>query len=506
MKLLRTVPPVAGESPFSHLIRLTAANRESTPVRLLRQCQAYPRNHLIPGFIDASALAKANGTLVNEFSRSFEAFRRQERGTSTISGVPVLVGGIRSLNDASFCLQCARDDGIKKSVWHLSNYSSCHKHRVAQGLACAHCGRPASWNRPGLLRCGCGGELVAKETRRATGAESAMCGLMHRAFFPGDPVLDVKSMPIDALGRLPLPDLQRVIRFFASHTIEVRRSSQGKVESRVLANTSVGAAAFEEWPFGFRTALDAIERVRGKPIHVGDVRRNWICHMLGEKRLKRPEFEFIRNEIEQRVPPNRRERRNVIADVVYFEIESSAKKLGVDPRTLLKGCRDGTVRCTQTTRNGVDGLVVDHENLPAHLLSAGTPIGIRDAARTIGIPLRLLKLAEASRLFTKTLRSFHFRGVGWTREDVHRISLRLDEGGARNCLSPPARKGTFVPLRSVLRESFLSLDYRHSLLKRYLSGKLVVVQRGKGFDGVLVEGRLRSTEAERIWTKGRRSV
>lgn len=505
MMFLRPLPPAPWESPFSHLIRLTESNRESSPVRLLRQCQTYPRNNIIAGLINVPALAQANGSATQEFCKSFEAFRRQKRGMKMLSGVSVIAGGIRALKEASFCLQCAQSDGIIEVVWHIANFTCCPKHGVAQTVVCERCGKPASWNRPSPLRCGCGGGLIAKETRRATESEIVVCGIMRRAFIADAPLIDLKSMPIRELGNLPLADLLRVIRFFASHTTEVQRSQKGKVKSEVLANTPAGAAVFDEWPCNFRSALDTIERVRGRSIHVGDDRRNWICHMLGTARLKRPEFEFIRKEIQQRVTLTRRERMTVVSETPYFEIRTTTRLLGVDQRTLLRACRNGTVPCTPTKRNGIDGFVVDHQNITTSLLRAGTPMQYRDAARLLGLPVRLLKLAETSRLFTKTMRSYHFREGGWARQDIQNIRSKLDMVVTPK-LASRAKVRNLVPLRSVLRESYLSLEYRYALLKRYLSGRLGAVRRGKGFSGVLVDDRLRTLEAQRSWAKLCRSA
>ena len=152
-------------------------------------------------------------------------------------------------------------------------------------------------------------------------------------------------------------------------------------------------------------------------------------------------------------------------------------------------------------RNGVDGLVVDSSSIPKHLFRAGTPMRIREAARTIGIPVRLLKMAESSRLLSRTSRSYHLRGPSWTEEDAKRARARLDICGKAAYPAPSAKKAMLVPLREVLRAGYLSLDYRLSLLRRYLKGKLLVARLSKGLSGTFVKARLKTIEAQCDWIR-----
>lgn len=501
MMLLRTVSLARGESPFSHLIRLTAANRESTPARLLRHFQAYPRSTLLAGLIDMAAFSKANGSEMEDVCGSFDAFRRKGMQGGSISGVPVLSGGMRPLSDASFCLPCARADGYIEAVWHLSNYSCCPKHRLVQRISCDQCGSGASWNRPGLFDCKCGGSLIGREIRRPGGAEVAVCGIMRCAFFPEAEPCGRVAMPIDQLRRLSLEDFQLVIRFFASHTVDVRRTSTGKVSQGVLANTARGAAAFDNWPFGFRAALDSIERVRGKPLHASAGRHKWIVQILGRSRLEKPEFKFISSEINARIRQPERERMNVVEGVAYFGIGEAARRLSVDPRTLLKACCDGAVSCIPTKRNGREGFVVETKSIPLAMRKSGKPMEFRMAARSIGLPQSLLRRAEESKLFEKTVRAFSFRGGGWAMEDVKRIRRKLDDASLASPSLPSLKGREVVSLSHVLRQSFLSVGYRYSLLTSFLGGDLAVIRKGAGFRGVCVDGAIRSTRAQLAWEK-----
>lgn len=501
MMLLRTAPVIRGESPFSHLIRLTALNREATPIRLLRHFQVYRRNTLLPRLIDMAGLATANGSTAEEAEGSIDAFRRARMQGGSLSGVRVLSGGMRPLADASFCLPCARSDGFIEAAWHLANYSCCPRHRSVQRIVCARCGRRVSWNRPSLVECKCGGALVARETRRPDGAEVAVCEVMRCAFFPEAEVVGRPTMPIDQMRRMSLADLQLVIRFFASHPVDVKRTLTGKVAQEVLANTRVGAAAFDNWPFGFRAALDSIERIRGKPLHISSGRQKWIIHALGRERLEQPEFEFIRSEVQERIRQPDKERRNLAGGVVYFGIADAAKKLRVDFRTLLKACRDGSVRCIPVRRNGRDGLAVDMEAIPLGMLNAGRPIRARLAARSIGIPMSLLRRAEESKLVEKTRRGFRFRDSDWAMEDVKRIRSQLHDASLASPPLPILKGKELVALWRVLRESFLAVDYRYYLLTRFLSGDLSVIRRSAGFRGVFVDRALRTIGAQLAWEK-----
>lgn len=501
MMLLRTVPLISGESPFSHLIRVTAENREATPVRLLRHFQSYSRNGLLAGLIDVRAFARACGVPMAELSGSFDVFRRKDRSGGSIMGVPVLSGGIRPLADAVFCLQCARADGYIEAVWHLANYSCCAKHGHVPRVHCSRCGDGASWNRPSLFNCRCGGVLIAGEGRRPSVAEIAVCGLMRRALVGDKAVVHADKMPIEELKRVQLMDLQLLVRFFASQTVEAKRTATRRVSQDIFANTEVGAAAFWNWPLGFRSALEAIEKIRGKPLHEGSGRRNWIMHMLGLTGEMRPELQFIREQIESHLRIPKRARVNVAAGVTYFGVAETAKELGVDHRTLIKACRNGAIACAKGVRNGREGLVVDRSSVPAHLLKPGRPIEYRDAARLVGIPVRLLRAAGDTGIFERSLRAFRLHGASWAREDITRIRRILDESGSRGLRLRGTSIESLVQLRRVLRESFLCVEYRLFLLKQYVLGDMATVSKGKGFDGVYVAKGLRSILAQDEWRR-----
>ena len=328
-----------------------------------------------------------------------------------------------------------------------------------------------------------------------------VCGIMRRAFFPEAEPCARAAMPVEQLRRLSLEDLQFVIRFFASHTVDIKRTSTGKVSPDVLANTARGAAAFDNWPFGFRAALDSIERVRGKPLNASAGRHKWIVHILGRSRLDKPEFEFINSEIKARIRQPQREGMNLVEGVAYFGIGEVARELGVDPRTLLKACSDGVVRCIPAKRNGREGFVVEAKSIPMAMLKSGKPMEFRAAARSLGLPLSLLRRAEESKIFEKTVRAFSLRGSGWAMEDVKQIRRKLDDASLVSPSLPRLKGREVVSLCDVLRQSFLSVGYRYSLLTRFLGGDLAVVRRGAGFRGVCVDVSIRSIRAQQAWEK-----
>lgn len=138
--LLRTLVPAEGESPLSFLVRLADVNRVSSPIDVLRQCQNYPRNIILPALIDAHSLARANGISPIEFGDPFGVFRIVKGGegnrSELLCGLPVSRGTLRGIKDASFCVQCVTENKTIHAVWHISNYSCCHKHgKLARSFA-----------------------------------------------------------------------------------------------------------------------------------------------------------------------------------------------------------------------------------------------------------------------------------------------------------------------------------------------------------------------------------
>ena len=510
MMLLRTLVPAEGESPLSFLVRLADVNRVSSPIDVLRQCQNYPRNIILPALIDAHSLARANGISPIEFGDPFGVFRIVKGGegnrSELLCGLPVSRGTLRGIKDASFCVQCVTENKTIHAVWHISNYSCCHKHGEAGKVVCSSCSSPASWDRPGLLKCRCGGDLVAFKSRHISESEMSICALISRSFCPS--LIDPKEckLPWYKLKHISVSDLLVTIRFFASHTTSVRRTSRGKVQREVSDNTAAAAAVFENWPHGFRSALMKIEELRGKPINKSSGRQNWIYTLLGKERIERKELGFIKSEIDRHIALNEKINFRVYEGEKYFNADEVAEELGLDYRTILKACKSEKIPCIRATRRGVDGLMIDVKSLPSNMLIAGKPMRIRKAAHVLGIPVRLLRRAEQSGLFMKTVRAYYFAGSGWSKEDVGKIRLILD--AELTCRPTLAKeKGVrLIPLRHVLRQSYLLLDYRYYLLEQFLSSDIAVARRGSGFNGVLVSEHLGALATQQAWSQARSSA
>jgi len=249
-----------------------------------------------------------------------------------------------------------------------------------------------------------------------------------------------------------------------------------------------------------------IEKLRGKPINKTNGRQNWIYMLLGKERIERDELEFIKREIDRHIALTEKVKFRVYEGERYFNADEVANELRLDYRTILKACRSKKIPCIRSARHGLDGLIIDVKSLPSSMLIAGKPMRIRKAAHVLGIPVRLLRRAGELGLFMKTVRTYHFAGSGWSKEDVRKIRVILDS--ELTCRPTLAKeKGVrLIPLRRVLRQSYLSLDYRYCLLERFLGSDIAVARRGSGFNGVLVSERVGALATQHAWSQARSST
>jgi len=503
VKFIRTIKPAESESPLGHLVRLTEANRLRSPLELLRQAQPYPRNRILAGLIDMDSLATANGVATEDFGDPFAPFRRGGSRVSAkmtaLCNVLVPNCAVKGIEESEFCAACVGESGLISAAWHLSNYTCCPRHGTTGEVQCTSCGKSATWIRPGLLTCSCGGSLASRSVRSPAESEMYVCDLIDRAFSSRAKIQKIAGFPSE-LGDLSLADLLVTVRFLALYSRPSGHAAAGTFDRVAPRMTNVGAEAFSNWPHGFRKALQTIETARGLPIHVGIARRIWIYERLGYERIKRPEFEFLRNEIDRFIDKPIKRRYRSFKGNIYFNVDEAAKDLEIDYRTLLLACDKGRIRSRKVTCDGVNGFEIDVEAVPDSLRVAGKSLEARKAARMLQIPPRLMMHASRLGLLERSHRGSQFRESGWSEEDIISFRARLDSTHGHPRLVRDKRKSErLVHLTEVLRKSRLTLEYRYFLLEEYLGGRLAIATSRGGFSGVLVPARISTLLAQTAW-------
>ena len=170
------------------------------------------------------------------------------------------------------CPRCVADMGFIEAHWHLTLMVGCPVHECISAQCCAKCGRRVRLFRPGLLECGCGGNLMECVLPPLPKADAALLDIIRRKVL-GLPAPDENSpsLPRDHLIAMNLRSMLLVVRALGRHRLIADGSTSLEDERQLI---SAAARVLLDWPKNFiALLLDIGERRR--PSGKGGVRKQF---------------------------------------------------------------------------------------------------------------------------------------------------------------------------------------------------------------------------------------
>lgn len=307
--LLFGCTPLDGESLVGFILRLTEANRLSTPNQLLEYIGGRISRPPTPS--DVPQLAYLCNCDPNLIARLFGFESRTERrevawrfGTETITK-PYFI----SSRTLAYCPTCISSEPFLRAEWELTLNTCCPLHGVHLEHQCPHCGRDTRWMRPGVTICHCGGLLTASTPRPATEFPLFISRLVRSVVDTQYAPSTCESIPYEIsqkLSRLSLDALFKTLWFLGDvlpslPRTRTRSSSPLKCTdaNQVLSRA---CAVLSDWPAKFFGELEYATR---RPVtdNSASLIRNVYgpIHRYLSEDMDSDEFRFVRLAYEHHV-------------------------------------------------------------------------------------------------------------------------------------------------------------------------------------------------------------
>lgn len=304
LPLLFTVAPQPDETLVGFLLRLSEANRLGSPQTLLAFLTG--RNSQPPSWRHLVTLAEACSLPLGDLSHLFGFVSRNCDGETIwrIGSEWVSKPYFVSSRKLSYCPLCLAQSPYLRSVWELTLYHACARHRILLESVCPRCGRSTSWLRPSVALCTCGANLTLAIPREADEMTLAVSMLIEQKVHPEVVMALPHVLPQEILRRLQtltLDGLCKTLWLFGS--MLEPRSGKGRHQAPQPLKQFASLALIEKagdilrtWPAGFHEGLDHLLANRPLPAHDGTLVHRMFggAHRFLSEDMRGAEFLFIR--------------------------------------------------------------------------------------------------------------------------------------------------------------------------------------------------------------------
>jgi len=413
------LPPLAGESGLSWVLRLADFNLLHGPRPLLR-ISGLKGGTVSHTEVNLERLAMACGgdpALLTPYSWKLSALTVDFHGHLL---------SLRNLRNgwARVCPHCIRDLGFARSAWDVRLITACVVHRVQLISSCDRCNSSLSWLRPRLGRCKCGQDLTEVATTSAPSNEIAVSALLECAFAK-------TKAPWDASGLGPPPlivtdlmqrsmhEVRDSLRWFEALSGErIPTAPTAHVESIV----NHAGPILTGWPKALYSGMDAcVERqYSSRPrraserlsqpvkfvLHMRrDARRIAAFHGHGDDCLIADEVgRYLTMRHEDALVDDRVVQAMSAAGLQFkwISVTAAARQLKIDWRTLRRLIDDGLLECrTQALEGGGTRYYVRVDQLKPEL-GAMRVLKLAEVSRTLGFPLSAIRELRMTGEFTQS--------------------------------------------------------------------------------------------------------
>lgn len=474
-------------------IQLALDSREALPGYLLRVSEAngYPMSYLMGELLDRAypermgrgalgRIGELTGLSVAEIDR-LTLSKEKSRCRINLLGHAVTSGDC-SVNAARVCPQCLAYGGVCHALWMLTSVTACPVHASALLDTCQTCQQPIRWSRTQVCFCRCGADFRLQASGRGPAeAEVGLASVFQQKLLGGSKL----GAPWSHLALLDLHGLSRLTWVLAGVARDPWQD-EGLIRSQTkLGGATAACDLLANWPAGFREFLnDAYATIL---VASPDVPRFPVAFRWAVTRLdanfgdRQPMIAFLVEEVVRFGAQHWS--RIKLGDVERYEhalpdqfrwgsMCEAAAITGLQMGTLRKRINAGEVPVRRTIDSKpMRAVMVDLDWARSRLRSART-LGVRKAARHIGLTIQTLRKLRPSGIFNKSHEP-EFRSA-FSVEELDDLAHRLLGVAKRTLREIPS---TSIRLGTLFDADYWSPAAKAQLLLALVSGRLTAVGR-----------------------------
>src|SRR5665213_3493478 len=245
--LVRHLAPYPTESLVGYVLRLAEENGYDSPWSVYSLAGLKQNEIRTTGFKleKLAAIVSRPASILNGIG--YSAPLNQPRWARLLGHS--LVPTDLNIVNPGLCPRCVADKGFIEAYWHLALMVGCPVHECMPALCCPRCGKRLRLFRPGLLECGCGGNLLECKLHSLPKADAALLDIIRRKVLriPADDENPL-SLPRDQLIAMNLRSILLVVRALGRHRL-IADGSTCLEDERQLISASTRVLA--DWPKNF---------------------------------------------------------------------------------------------------------------------------------------------------------------------------------------------------------------------------------------------------------------
>jgi hypothetical protein len=398
-----------------------------------------------------------------------------------------LVPADLNIVNPGLCHRCVAEKGFIEAHWHLTLMIGCPVHKCISAQCCAKCGKRVRLFRPGLLECGCGGNLMECVLPPLPKADSALLDILRRKVLEL-PANDENplSLPRDQLIAMNLRSMLLVVRALGRHRLIADGSTSLEDERQLI---SAAAGVLVDWPKNFIALLLDIGK-RLQPNGKGGVRKQFepIYGALFKNCAINPsqQADFLRVAFLD-FAENHWDRGYVDSKLLWqargkvtsrFVTKSEfAAQVGIHVLTVSRLLKDQKISSRRVQCGKSERILVD---LSSNKIPRNCPGRIymeRDAAKRMGLSVGVLRALKNSGIFEFN----HFLRTkgGYHELDIDAFTKRL------LALAPPAgptrgKTSQYITVKTVMGGHHDSPETKVDLVRALLARSLAIVGNTNG--------------------------
>lgn len=452
--LVRTPEQIKGESSLGFVLRVSEANGYQTP-RYLFMLAGSTRNEMFTAGLDTTKLAVI-------FGRSADTLAGYRAPNETDLSRVVLCGHSLTpydldLEGPKVCPDCISEHGFIPAWTDLTLVDACPIHKRLLMTLCPVCRKRLSWFRPGLLQCICGANLGVSEATPISTEHAAMLSQLV-AKTTGTATPNPCAMPVSQFQATTLLGLIGMAKSMA-------RFDRATNKPQFWSVAESAGALFSHWPNNLFAALTKL--VPSGAADKGMVKLRQ--HLEGTYRIilkdiaSADDIAFLREAIAE------------FSDRLKSGSGADIQPIGSDRALFVKPTAHATA--------------IAHQRNPARTRNSkrSAPgqrnVGLRDAARQIGMPASVLRSLRQRGYFEvqhKTLQAVSFHEA-----DIAAFEAKIE---AFHCGLPNLSNSESIPLERVWNLKFKFEDGKGLLTAAVLDGTIPSFRSDiPGIGGILID-------------------
>lgn len=473
MLLVRTPSPFPTESLLGYILRVSEANGYDTPRHVLDL--AGHRNIAKPTVgIDISKLAAILGKSPNSLQCIAYA-RASDNGREVVLLGHSIRAAQLALRNPRVCPRCVSESGFIEASFDIATFTACPIHSCTLVSRCPACNEDLSWFRPGLLRCKCG-HAFDDVPQDSVSPQVISLMSIQRDTVLNRPVQEdtLTFMPAHRLRAMRLSSLIQIISSLGRYAMA---SQELKTEYGAIVENA--AMILADWPNGFR---DLLRNTPHETEALGLRKRfeHLYSVLFRNKTIKPEEVEFLREDFirfgleewKEGLVDQRLLKRLSVADSRRFVSKADlVRLLGVRHMTINRFIRDGLIHAVEHHTGKSNRFIADATKIDIPRKDGGMSLGVREAAKYIGMPVSVLKkLRESGHFKVKRMgrvaKAYHVN-------DLNDFVKQLVGLYIPHQVSAVSNEST-ISLSEAMRYKFLSDDGKADLIREILGREIVV--------------------------------